>query len=147
VDEPFTWLEFWDACHKILHFGAWYWVPMTVFLAGFLGSFINVCIWRIPRGLSLAFIRSHCTSCRTALGPRDLIPVLSYLVLMRGRCRHCHAPVPARYLSVELWTISHWLLAYALFGPGSSMVLMGAMLSVALACLHIRKQFASRGSP
>jgi leader peptidase (prepilin peptidase)/N-methyltransferase len=147
VDEPFTTAEFIAALHKILAFGAWYWVPMTIFLAGFLGSFLNVCIWRIPRGLSIAFLRSRCTSCRTALGPLDLIPVLSYVFLMKGRCRHCRAPVPSRYLQVELWTIGVWLVAYALFGAGSRMLLTGAILSVALAYGHIRKHVSSRGSP
>lgn len=67
-----------------------------------MGSFYNVCIYRLPRGESLVRPRSHCTSCGRTLGILDLIPIVSYLAL-RGRCRYCKAPVATRYLLIELF--------------------------------------------
>lgn len=74
------------------------------FLFGLLiGSFLNVCIYRIPRHESIVFPGSHCTSCGAAIKPYDLIPVVSYLIL-RGRCRSCKSPISPRYPVVELAT-------------------------------------------
>lgn len=53
-----------------------------------VGSFLNVCISRIPRGESIVFPGSHCPSCGTAVKPYDNIPILSFL-LLRGKCRSC----------------------------------------------------------
>lgn len=66
-----------------------------------VGSFLNLCIDRLPRGGSIVSPPSHCDSCDSSLKPLDLVPVLSYLVL-RGRCRYCGAVVPVRVLIVEL---------------------------------------------
>jgi leader peptidase (prepilin peptidase) / N-methyltransferase len=75
------------------------------FLAGlfglFFGSFLNVCIYRIPREESIVFPSSHCTVCGTRIRPWDNIPVLSYLIL-RGRCRQCHDKISIRYPLVEI---------------------------------------------
>lgn len=68
-----------------------------------VGSFINVLIWRLPRGESVVHPPSHCPSCQHRLGARDLVPVLSW-VLLRGRCRYCGSPVPASYPLVEAVT-------------------------------------------
>ncbi|HHV63074.1 MAG TPA: prepilin peptidase [Firmicutes bacterium] len=67
------------------------------------GSFLNVCIHRLPRGEPVAYPGSHCPSCGSGLTARDLVPILSYIAL-RGRCRHCGARIPARYPVVELGT-------------------------------------------
>jgi leader peptidase (prepilin peptidase)/N-methyltransferase len=68
-----------------------------------VGSFLNVCIDRLPAGQSLFRPRSRCPACKTELAPRDLIPVISY-VFLRGRCRYCAAPIPARVPLVEAGT-------------------------------------------
>jgi leader peptidase (prepilin peptidase)/N-methyltransferase len=68
-----------------------------------IGSFLNVVIWRVPRGESIVRPPSHCPSCGTEIAPRDNIPVLSWL-LLRGRCRHCGNHISARYPLVELTT-------------------------------------------
>ena len=68
-----------------------------------LGSFLNVCIDRLPRGESLLKPPSHCQACQHRLAARDLIPLVSYLWL-HGRCRYCHARIPKRLLLVELAT-------------------------------------------
>jgi leader peptidase (prepilin peptidase)/N-methyltransferase len=76
-------------------------------LAGILGllvgSFLNVVVWRLPRGESLVHPRSRCPSCGTAIRPWDNIPVASWL-LLRGRCRDCGARIAPRYPLVELAT-------------------------------------------
>jgi leader peptidase (prepilin peptidase)/N-methyltransferase len=77
---------------------------LIVFFALFgaaLGSFLNVCIDRLPAGKSLIHQPSHCDACQRRLHPLDMVPVLSYLVL-RGRCRYCRARVPQRVLWVEV---------------------------------------------
>jgi leader peptidase (prepilin peptidase)/N-methyltransferase len=67
------------------------------------GSFLNVCIARIPRGMSIVRPPSHCFACGNPVRPRDNIPILSYL-LLRGRCRHCGAKFSARHALVEAIT-------------------------------------------
>ncbi|MBI2265811.1 MAG: prepilin peptidase [Armatimonadetes bacterium] len=69
----------------------------------FIGSFLNVCILRLPRGESIVKPPSHCTSCGEPLKPWHNIPLLSYLFL-RGRCRTCGIPFSSRYFWVELLT-------------------------------------------
>lgn len=77
---------------------------IIVFIFGLLiGSFLNVCIYRIPRGESIAYPPSHCTKCNNRIKPYDLVPVLSYMVL-KGRCRYCKDKISLRYPIVELFT-------------------------------------------
>ena len=68
-----------------------------------VGSFLNVVIHRLPRGESLVHPRSRCPSCGTQIAEYDNVPIVSWLVL-RGRCRHCGAPISPRYPVVELLT-------------------------------------------
>ena len=84
-----------------------------IFLAGLcIGSFLNVCIWRIPRDESIVWPGSHCPACNHAIAPWDNIPLLSWL-LLNGKCRHCKAPISPRYFVVELLTgalfVALWL--------------------------------------
>jgi leader peptidase (prepilin peptidase)/N-methyltransferase len=79
------------------------------------GSFLNVCIHRIPRELSVVRPGSACPKCRHAIRPYDNIPVLSWLIL-RGRCRYCHTPISPRYAAVELLTAILFLACYLQFG-------------------------------
>jgi leader peptidase (prepilin peptidase) / N-methyltransferase len=66
-----------------------------------VGSFLNVVLWRVPRGQSIVSPGSHCPSCDTPLRPRELVPVVSWLA-QRGRCRTCGARISVRYPLVEL---------------------------------------------
>ena len=82
------------------------------FLLGLtLGSFMNVCIYRLPRRESIVNPPSHCPNCGARVSPLDNIPLLSYLVL-RGRCRTCNNPISLRYPMVEALT---GVLSLALF--------------------------------
>jgi len=80
------------------------------------GSFLNVCITRIPRDESVLRPRSHCRECGKPVRWRDNIPVLSFL-LLRGRCRDCRGLIPYRYPAVELLTAVVFAGCYAWFGP------------------------------
>ncbi len=81
-----------------------YWFSIFAFIFGaFVGSFLNVCIYRIPRGESIVFPRSRCPRCGEKVRFYDNIPFLSYLVL-RGRCRTCQASIALQYPLVELLT-------------------------------------------
>lgn len=76
-------------------------VAMSAVAGLVVGSFSNVLVFRLPRHLSIVRPPSHCPSCDARLGPAELVPVASWLVL-RGRCRHCQARISARYPLVEL---------------------------------------------
>ena len=68
-----------------------------------VGSFLNVCIDRLPQHKSIAYPPSHCEACQHKLAAKDLIPVFSYLRL-RGRCRYCQTSIPRKLMWVELAT-------------------------------------------
>lgn len=103
----------------------------VVLIGATVGSFLNVVIFRLPRGESLVRPRSRCLSCGAALGVIDLVPVLSYLAL-RGRCRHCGRPYSPRYMFVELATGLAALAAWQIFGPS-----LEAVLGFAIVCCLI----------
>lgn len=110
--------------------------PWLVALAGLLGlavgSFLNVCIYRLPLEQSLVFPPSHCTSCNRRLSWFENVPVLAWLAL-RGRCRTCHARISAVYPAVELFTGAMFAWAAWHYGPGLLLVsrlLFGCMLIV-----------------
>jgi len=90
----------------------------AVFLFGIglaVGSFLNVCIYRLPRNESLAWPASHCTTCNRPLSWYENVPVMSWAVL-RGRCRTCRSPIAIRYPIVELITGALFLAGYVAFG-------------------------------
>jgi leader peptidase (prepilin peptidase) / N-methyltransferase len=78
---------------------------LPVVFAPFIGSFLGVLIRRLPRGQPIVLARSACVSCGRALAVRDLLPVLSFL-LLRGRCRTCHAPIGVFHLAIELAAVA-----------------------------------------
>jgi len=92
-------------------------ILVFILLGLFVGSFLNVCIDRLPHGQSIINPPSHCAACDRKLGILDLFPVFSYLWL-RGRCRYCHAPIPLRIPVVEGITALLFALLYWKFGLG-----------------------------
>jgi leader peptidase (prepilin peptidase)/N-methyltransferase len=78
-------------------------LSLVAVLGLLVGSFLNVVIWRVPRGESVVAPRSRCPGCGTQIRTRDNVPVLSWVVL-RGRCRDCDEPISARYPLVEIGT-------------------------------------------
>jgi leader peptidase (prepilin peptidase) / N-methyltransferase len=88
----------------------------AIFVLGLaFGSFLNVCIYRLPRGLSTVTPRSACPHCKQLIAFYDNMPVISWLIL-RGRCRHCKAPISPRYLLIELLTGALFVGCYWYFG-------------------------------
>src|SRR5246127_4546169 len=79
------------------------------------GSFLNVCIYRLPLGLSVVTPSSACPNCKQAIAFYDNVPVLSWLIL-RGRCRHCKTPISPRYLLIEVLTGALFVACYSYFG-------------------------------
>ena len=91
-------------------------LAIVIFLSGLaLGSFLNVCIYRMPRGLSIVRPRSACPQCKTPIRAYDNIPLFSWLWL-RARCRRCQTPISARYPAVELLTALLFLACFWHFG-------------------------------
>lgn len=88
-----------------------------------VGSFLNVCIYRIPRGLSIIIPSSRCPSCNNPIQPWDNVPILSY-ILLKGRCRVCEAKIPFRYLLVEFLNAILYVIAILRFGPDFSWSLL-----------------------
>jgi leader peptidase (prepilin peptidase)/N-methyltransferase len=91
----------------------WFPALFISFITGtVIGSFLNVCIHRLPRDESIVNPPSHCPKCNHRLGPADLVPILSWLLLKR-KCRYCGAPISGRYAMVE--GITGLLFAYAVW--------------------------------
>ena len=104
------------------------WGIMIGVFGAMVGSFLNVCIWRIPLEQSIIFPASHCPACSHAIRFYDNIPVISYLIL-RGKCRDCHERISPRYPLIEILT---GLSAFLLFGKyGLSLQLLCAFLFTA----------------
>lgn len=91
------------------------------------GSFVTMLSYRLPQGLSIIMPPSHCPQCQARLTPRDLIPVISWL-MGRGRCRHCGARISARYPAIELATAIAVTLAFV--GIGFSWWLLPILLVI-----------------
>ena len=97
-----------------------------------LGSFLNVVAARVPLRRSLVRPASACMSCGTQIGPRDNVPLLSY-ALLRGRCRHCSARIPARYPAVELITAALIVACVFAFGLTAEAALASFFCAVLVA--------------
>lgn len=115
--------------------------PLALLCAVFglvVGSFLNVVVWRVPRGESVVSPPSHCPGCNAAVRPRDNIPLLSWL-LLRGRCRDCSAPISARYPLVEAATAALFVGMALTFGYDVVLVAFVylAAISVALALIDL----------
>jgi leader peptidase (prepilin peptidase)/N-methyltransferase len=107
------------------------------FIAGLLiGSFLNVCVYRLPRDLSVVKpARSFCPFCEETIAWYDNIPVLSY-ILLRAKCRHCGAHIPLRYPVVELVTAIAFATSVAMFGvtaPALKYALFSAIMIALIA--------------
>jgi len=91
-------------------------MPVLIVILGLLvGSFLNVCIYRLAKNESIVYPNSHCPKCWTRLGAADLFPVISYIAL-GGKCRYCARPYSARYAFVELLTAYIFFAAYLVCG-------------------------------
>ncbi|MFT4035228.1 MAG: prepilin peptidase [Patulibacter sp.] len=96
-----------------------------------VGSFLNVVIARVPAGESVVAPRSRCPSCGHQLGAAENIPVVSWLAL-RGRCRHCSAPISAQYPLIELLTAALYVAVVAIGWGDAARIALGVILVTAL---------------
>ena len=96
-----------------------------------IGSFLNVCIYRLPRQESIAWPGSHCPKCSHPLAWYDNIPILSYFMLA-GRCRHCTEPIPFRYPLVEVLNAAGYVALLWFFGASWITVAYGLFYSALL---------------
>ncbi len=94
---------------------AGFWSVCFFLLGSIVGSFLNVCIVRLPHERSVVFPASHCVHCKKPIQWCDNIPLVSYL-LLAGACRHCKKKISFRYFLVELITAITFLLFYKYFG-------------------------------
>src|SRR6059058_4562810 len=99
--------------------GAWLVLSIAFALGACIGSFLNVCIHRLPQDESVLRPASRCPRCATPIAWRDNIPLLSWL-LLGARCRACRTPIPARYPLVEAATGGLAVLALVGFGPSAA---------------------------
>ena len=92
-------------------------IAFVLVFALVVGSFLNVCIIRLPQNLSISVPRSHCPKCKNFIPWYDNIPILSY-VLLGGRCRHCKKKIALRYPLIEALNGLMGVLLYLQFGIG-----------------------------
>jgi leader peptidase (prepilin peptidase)/N-methyltransferase len=104
-----------------------------------IGSFLNVCIYRIPKKLSLVWPSSACPACGVKIKWYDNVPVLGFL-LLRGKCRACKAKISAQYPAVELFTALMTVLFVSKFGLGlwTALVLFAVYCLIILSVIDIR---------
>jgi leader peptidase (prepilin peptidase) / N-methyltransferase len=108
----------------------------TVLLGLIVGSFLNVCISRIPEGESVVFPNSHCPKCRSPIKVYDNLPILSFL-LLRGRCRGCQEPISWQYPFVEgLTAVVFWVTVH-LVGIQSKTLLLLLFFSAIIVLIFI----------
>lgn len=109
---------------------------IIIFLYGIvIGSFLNVCIYRIPKQENIVKIRSHCMNCGYQLRWYDLVPLFSYLCL-RGRCRSCKQKISVQYPLIELLNGALYCIVFAVYGI-SVEALLYALLASALITLSV----------
>ena len=107
-----------------------------------VGSFLNVVVWRVPRGESVVSPPSACPACAQPVRPRDNVPVVGWL-LLGGRCRDCEASIPARYPVVEALTAVLFVVLALRLGPDpvlpAYLYLAAVGLALALIDLDVRR--------
>ena len=111
-----------------------------------IGSFLNVCILRIPEGERFVKGRSHCPACRHILRGPDMVPILSWMFL-GGKCRYCHAPISIWYPAVEALTALVFILCNASIGtnPASMILCLFGCLLITAAFIDGRYMYIPDG--
>ena len=92
---------------------------ISIIFGAMVGSFLNVCIFRLPKEESIVWPGSHCPHCKNPIKFYDNIPLISY-ILLKGKCRHCHSPISFQYPLIEGITALGSLILFMKFGPSLS---------------------------
>lgn len=112
-------------------------MTLLIFIYGLIiGSFLNVCIYRIPREENIVFPSSHCTKCSTSLKWYDNIPLFSYIFL-KGKCRYCKAPIPKQYPIVETLNAIIYIILFYYFAFSLDFIFYALISSVLLVITFI----------
>lgn len=101
---------------------------ISIIFGAIVGSFLNVCIYRLPREESIVFPGSHCPHCKISLRFYDNIPIISY-ILLRGKCRHCHHFISLQYPIIEGITALSFLFIFIHFGISLNSLIYFAFIS------------------
>ena len=101
---------------------------ISIIFGATVGSFLNVCIFRLPKEESIIWPGSHCPLCRKPIKFYDNIPLVSYL-LLRGRCRYCHSLISIQYPLIEGITALGSLILFMKFGPSLSYLIYFAFVA------------------
>lgn len=114
------------------------WLVFAILVGLAVGSFLNVCIYRLPKGQSIVSPPSRCPACGKNLSAPDLIPVIGYIFLL-GRCRHCGNKISVRYPLVELFTSAVFALLYlkCSFSPDFAFYAIFCSLLVVISAIDI----------
>jgi leader peptidase (prepilin peptidase)/N-methyltransferase len=104
-------------------------IALVVLMGIIIGSFLNVCIYRIPKGESIVFPGSQCTNCGHSLSHLDLVPILSFLIL-KGKCRYCDNKISKRYMMIEILTGLMFGGVYLRFGWSLETLLYAGFMAV-----------------
>lgn len=114
----------------------WFIISTLFVLGSVIGSFLNVCIVRIPHNMSIVYPPSHCPKCKKPIPFYYNIPILSYLML-GGKCRYCRAPIPLQYFIVELLTPVLLLVLFIHFGLSWSFIVSAFFISALIVITFI----------
>lgn len=114
----------------------YFWYSYVFILGSIIGSFLNVCICRLPKKESVVTGRSHCTCCGHPLSFFEMVPILSYLFL-GGRCKKCKSHISLQYPFVEALTAVMFLLATVRFGFTLYAMLLCVFFAVLIVCAGI----------
>lgn len=118
-----------------------YLVNISVIIFGcIIGSFLNVCIYRLPRSKSIVLPRSFCTSCEKPIKLYDNIPIISYL-LLKGKCRQCGAKISIKYPVVEFITAFLFLILFRNYGLSFEFLVNALFISLLIAISFIDLEF------
>src|SRR5436190_8138153 len=107
-----------------------FWSLVFFLLGSIVGSFLNVCIYRLPLGQSVVSPPSHCPHCNYSIPWYLNVPLITWLYL-RGKCKNCGAPISVRYFLVELLTGLTFLSCWLKFGPESALLALALCLLLA----------------
>jgi leader peptidase (prepilin peptidase)/N-methyltransferase len=115
---------------------------ILIFILGLIvGSFSNVCIYRIPRNESIIYPASHCPKCCSNISPKDNIPLLSY-ILLKGKCRNCKSKISIQYPIIEFLTGLIYLIVYLTYGLSIQslifIILSSALVIIAFIDLNVQ---------
>ena len=116
-----------------------YWGFLVFALGACVGSFLNVCVYRMPRDMSIARPPSHCPACNASIRWHDNVPIVGWIAL-RGRCRDCRARISPRYMLVEALTGALFLGAW-LRDPAFGVVLDWILIAALIAATFIDFEF------